>query len=221
MIWIASSLLFILTSCGESDAASKPVVSKAQTQTEVAKATQGSKVSAKYKNGINNINKGDRQGKIRLHGSIPTRNNTYVHLFQTEGRNKTLIDSVKVVEGSFSFENIEVSRGFYELQLNRKPNNSCNIILNPDENNVEIHFTSSRLTAGKNSPNSIENKGWFAYNSAESKNKNEIKNLRKGIKDSPYRKRIEEQIKSKEFELVELQHAMIDQYNGTYCNHMS
>ncbi|MEC7653873.1 MAG: TlpA disulfide reductase family protein [Bacteroidota bacterium] len=216
MIWIASSLLFVLTSCEESDSASKPVASKAQTQTEVAQATQGAKVSARYKNGTNEANKGDRTGKIRLHGSIPTRNNAFVHLFQTEARNKTLIDSAQVIEGSFSFDNIEVSRGFYELQLNRKPNNSCNIILNPDEADVEVNFTSSRLTAGKNSPNSRENKGWFAYHSAESKNKNEIKNLRKGMKDSPYRKRIEEQIKSKELELVEVQHAMIDQYVGTY-----
>tara|TARA_B100001564_G_C20641855_1_gene672548 strand:+ start:548 stop:1996 length:1449 start_codon:yes stop_codon:yes gene_type:complete len=216
MIWIASSLLFVLTSCGESDSASKPVGSKAQTQTEVSEATQGAKVSARYKNGTNEANKGDRTGTIRLHGSIPTRNNAFVHLFQTEARNKTLIDSAQVIEGSYSFDNIEVSRGFYELQLNRKPNNSCNIILNPDEADVELNFTSSRLTAGKNSPNSRENKGWFAYNSTESKNKNEIKNLRKGMKDSPYRKRIEEQIKSKELELVEVQHAMIDQYVGTY-----
>ncbi len=88
MIWIASSLLFILTSCGESDSASKPVASKAQTKTEVAEATQGAKVSARYKNGTNEANKGDRTGKIRLHGSIPTRNNAFVHLFQTEARNK-------------------------------------------------------------------------------------------------------------------------------------
>ena len=36
------------------------------------------------------------------------------------------------------------------------------------------------------------------------------------MKDSPYKRRIEEQIKAKEMELVNKQHEMIDQFGGTY-----
>ena len=81
---------------------------------------------------------------------------------------------------------------------------------------VKIDFRSSRLTGSKTAPVSRENKAWFAYQSAENKNKNEIKNLRKGMKDSTYRKRIEQQIKDKEMELIQKQHAMMDEYPGTY-----
>ena len=173
-------------------------------------------VSPKYKNGINNHNKGDKTGNIRLHGTVPTQAGAYMFLYQTEARTKTLIDSTEVEGGVYNFKNVEVSRGFYELSLNKKPNNVCSIILNPDEIDVQINFASSRLASSKKAPASKENKAWFVYSSAESKNKNEIKNLRKGMKDSPYRRRIEEQIKAKEMELVNKQHELMDQYGGTY-----
>ena len=49
----------------------------------------------------------------------------------------------------FNFKNVEVSRGFYELSLNKKPNNVCSIILNPDEIDVQINFATSRLASSK------------------------------------------------------------------------
>lgn len=215
MIWIASSLLFVLTSCGDSGATSKPVESNTVTQTEEV-GTQTAVVSPRYKNGINDHNKGDKIGNIRLHGTIPTKGGSYMYLYQTEARTKTLIDSTEVEGGVYNFKKVEVSRGFYELSLDKKPNNICSIILNPDESDVQINFSSSRLSSSKKAPASKENKAWFIYSSAESKNKNEIKNLRKGMKDSPYRRRIEEQIKAKEMELVNKQHELMDQYGGTY-----
>ena len=214
MIWIASSLLFVLTSCGDSDDTSKTIESKAATQTEVVEQ-QTTIVSPKYKNGINEHNKGDKTGNIRLHGSIPTRD-SYMFLYQTEARTVTLIDSTLIEGGVYNFKKVEVSRGFYELRLNNQPNNSCTIILNPDEEDVHINFSSTRISGSKVAPNSKENKAWFAYLNAENKNKSEIKNLRKGMKDSPYKRRIEEQIKVKEMELVNKQHEMIDLYGGTY-----
>ena len=215
MIWIASSLLIVLTSCGNGETKSKPVESSTITQTEVPE-NQTTTVSPRYKNGINEKNKGDKTGKIKLHGTIPTKGTSYLYLYQTEARTKTLIDSTKIIGGNYSFNNVEVSRGFYELILDNKPKNNCTIILNPDETDVIINFSSNRINVSKVSPNSKENKAWFAYQSAENKNKNEIKNLRKGMKDSPYKRRIEEQIKSKELELVTKQHEMIDQFEGTY-----
>ena len=215
MIWIASSLLFVLTSCGNSEATSKPVASKTTTQAAEVE-TQTTTVSPKYKNGVNDHNKGDKVGKIRLHGSIPTKSDSYMFLYQTEARTKTLIDSTIIEGGVYNFKNVEVSRGFYELILNDKPNNSCSIILNPDESDVSINFSSSRIGVSKSAPSSKENKAWFTYQNAEKKNKNEIKNLRKGMKDSPYKRRIEEQIKAKDMELVQKQHEMMDLYGGTY-----
>ncbi|MAO45561.1 MAG: hypothetical protein CL823_00250 [Crocinitomicaceae bacterium] len=219
MIWIASSLLFVLTSCGNSEAPAQEEISKAskvEVKTVESASEQTTTISPKYKDGINDQNRGDKVGNIRLHGTLPTTPGAKLYLYQTEARNKTLIDSTVIEGGVYNFKNIEVSRGFYELILNGKSNNNCTFILNPDESDVKIDFRSSRLTGSKTAPASRENKAWFAYQSAENKNKNEIKNLRKGMKDSPYRKRIEQQIKDKEMELVQKQHAMMDEYPGTY-----
>ena len=81
---------------------------------------------------------------------------------------------------------------------------------------MTIDFRTSRLNGTKTAVNSRENQGLIKYFIQEAKNKNEIKQLRKGMKDSPYRKRIEQQIKDKELELVQVQHSMIDEYAGTY-----
>lgn len=215
MIWIASSLLFMLTACGDVSEKSETPQVQAKTQTE--QQTQTAKVSPRYKSGVNEQNKGDKTGKINLHGKIPTNPGSTIYLYITEARTKTLIDSAKVQNGgTYAFNNVEVSRGFYEMNLNGIANNKCQIILNPDETDVTIDFRSSRLNGSKIAQNSKENQGLIKYLILEAKNKNEIKNLRKGMKDSPYRKRIEQQIKDKEMELVTKQHEMIDEYAGTY-----
>ena len=103
MIWIASSLLFVLTSCEDSEGKAKPIESKATNQTEVAD-TQTTTVSPKYKNGINEHNKGDKTGNIRLHGSIPSRDDSYMFLYQTEARTVTLIDSTIIENGVYNFK---------------------------------------------------------------------------------------------------------------------
>jgi thiol-disulfide isomerase/thioredoxin len=217
MIWIASSLLFVLTSCG--DASTTPVTNRKVAETTTIEGTsvnQTDVISPRYKNGIDDQNKGDKTGTIRLHGAIPATSGSVIHLFQTEGRSKTLIDSVVVDGGVYDFSSVEVSRGFYELTLNGKANNVCSIILNPDERDVNVDFKTSRLNSNKTAPGSRENKALFSYLSLEAKSKSDIKKMRKGLRDSPYRKRIEQQIKDKELELVQVQHDMMDEYAGTY-----
>ena len=204
MIWIASSLLFLLNSCGDSSVSNEPVTSK-KIETVEVEQKQTDKVSPRYKNGINDQNKGDKTGNVRLHGSISAKSGSYMYLFQTEARTKTLIDSTEIQGGVYNFKKVEVSRGFYELQLNGAAKNACTIIINPDEVNIQIDFKSSRLNGARTPVNSNENKAWFAYQSKENKNNNEIKNLRKGMKDTPYRKRIALQIKDKDLELIEKQ----------------
>lgn len=216
MIWIASSLLLMLTACSDgSENASQTKAHKPQQ--ESTQTQQTDKISPRYKNGVNDSNRGDKTGKITLHGKIPTSPGSKLYIYQTEARTKTLIDSATVKTGGlYEFKNLEVSRGFYELILNGSAKNKCQIILNPDEKNVNIEFKSMRLNGSRTAPNSKENQGLLKYYVFESQNKNEIKNLRKGMKDSPYRKRIEQQIKDKELELVASQHSLMDQYPGTY-----
>ena len=51
----------------------------------------------------------------------------------------------------------------------------------------------------------------------ENTNNSEVRKLRSSIKDAgAFRARIEEQINKKQAELVDQQHALMDQYPGTY-----
>ena len=219
MTLIVSTLIFVLFAC--SDSAPAPISNKTTASEIVASnnsvtTDQTDAISPRYKNGTNDQNKGDKTGIVKLHGNIAAASGSMMYLYETEARNIALLDSAKVVGGIFNFNNLEIGRGIYELVLNGKANNKTQIILNPDESDVDIDFKSSRLTGNKTAPSSIENTAWFKYITLENRNKNEIKNLRKGMKDSPYRSRIEEQIKGKELELVQTQHEMMDTYAGTY-----
>jgi thiol-disulfide isomerase/thioredoxin len=219
MTLIVSTLIFVLFAC--SDSAPAPISNKTTASEIVASnnsvtTDQTDAISPRYKNGTNDQNKGDKTGIVRLHGNIAAASGSMMYLYETEARNIALLDSAKVVGGIFNFNNLEIGRGIYELVLNGKANNKTQIILNPDESDVDIDFKSSRLNGNKTAPSSIENTAWFKYITLENRNKNEIKNLRKGLKDSPYRSRIEEQIKGKELELVQTQHEMMDTYAGTY-----
>ena len=54
-------------------------------------------MSAKWKSGVTDANAGDKVGKVRLHGSMPANSNgTKLYLYETEGRNLTLMDSTTV-----------------------------------------------------------------------------------------------------------------------------
>ena len=112
MIWIASSLLFVFTSCGDRSALNEPVSPK-KTEIGEVEQTQTDAVSPRYKNGINDKNKGDKTGIVRIYGSIPTNSGSYMYLFQTEARTKTLIDSTEIKGGVYNFKKVETSRGFY------------------------------------------------------------------------------------------------------------
>tara|TARA_B110000444_G_C18830667_1_gene593065 strand:+ start:443 stop:1888 length:1446 start_codon:yes stop_codon:yes gene_type:complete len=215
MTWIASSLLLVLTACGGNTPINEVSTSEVVSN-NTSSLPQTDTVSPRYKNGTNDQNRGDKTGAIRLHGSLPASQGSILHLYITEARTKTLIDSAVVDGGVFNFPNVEVSRGFYELVLNGKANNKTLIVLNPDEKEVNLKFNSTRLGANRSAVGSRENTAAFTYFQLESRSRNEIKSLRKGMRDSPYRKRIEEQIKDKELELVQSQHKMIDMYPGTY-----
>ena len=157
-----------------------------------------------------------QDGMVRVHGTINQPSGGEVTLYETEGRNTIEVAKTRLSNRAFDFGEIEVSRGFYKISLNGETN-ATDIILNPDEPDVELTFNSSRLSANKSAGNSTENTGWFAYQSMENTNNSEVRKLRSSIKDAgAFRARIEEQIKQKQAELVDQQHALMDKYPGTY-----
>ncbi len=218
MIRIAISLLIVVSSC----VYSAPVTTtNGATNTKVSASTSESLVltegiSPRYKDGTNEQNKGDKSGIVRLHGNIIAAEGSIIYIYETEARNKALLDSTEIQGGMFDFKKIKANRGVYELVLGADANNKTQIILNPDESDVYIEFQSNKLSGTKLSNSSSENTAWFKYIKLENKNNKEIKNLRKVMRGSAYKYRIEEQIKVKELELVMSQHEMMDTYAGTY-----
>ena len=214
MIRIAISLLIVVSSCVYS--APDPTTNGA-TDTSTSKSLVLTEViSPRYKNGTNEKNKGDKSGLVRIHGNIVAAEGSIIYIYETEARNKALLDSSQIQGGKFDFNKIKANRGVYELVLGADANNKTQIILNPDESDVYIQFKSNKLSGTKLAKSSSENKAWFKYIKLENNNNQEIKNLRKLIKGSAYKSRIEEQIKVKEQELVMIQHEMMDTYVGTY-----
>lgn len=222
----ALSMLLLACGGGADDAngsgsnAQKDVVTTAGDAGLAANASgqTGATPSPKFKDGITDANKGDKVGPVRLHGTIRGGSPTDVILFETEARNKSEIARTKVVSGgTFDFGTLEVGRGVYILAYATETN-STEIILNPDEADVELLFPSNRLSATtKTAPNSPENTGYWSYVAAEKKNQQEVKQLASGLKDAgAFRARVEQQIDDKRMELVTFQHQLIDEHPGTY-----
>jgi thiol-disulfide isomerase/thioredoxin len=219
MIWTLCTAALLALGCGQTESpAAKTTTAKAtpaETQTATPAAQPDVTVSPKWKNGVNDANKGDKVGQVRLHGSMPTTDGSVLYLYETEGRNLTLMDSTTVQGQKFDFGRIEVHRGFYQMASSDAKNN-CQFIMTPDEPDLNLVFRTKQLTSGKSAPQSTENKVWFTYENFSRVNNNQVRGLRKQLKDSPFRAQVEQQIADKEMELVQKQHELMDANPGTY-----
>ena len=217
------TLAMALAACGSTPSSGTDNGSATPTETATATATaataqtaQTDTPSPKHKNGITAKNAGDATGKITLNGTIPNTNAGTVILYVMEGRNKSELARTALEGGAFEFKRLEISRGVYTIALN-DDKNATEILLNPDESDVTLEFKTNRLSAAKTSPNSPENTGYWAYQTAETQNRNAIRGLRKSLADAgAFRARVEQQIADKELELVKKQHELIGQYPDTY-----
>ena len=189
------------------------------TETQTAATGAASEVSSKYKNGITKKNAGDKVGPVHLFGSIRGGQPTDLILFETEARAKTEIARTKIKSGgTFDFGTLELGRGVYKIAYATETNIG-DIILNPDEKDVELHFTSNRMdgTFDKQKTSSAENLAFRQFAQAEKQNQNEVRQIAAGLKDAgAFRARIEQQIDDKRAELVTLAHKLIDENPDTY-----
>ena len=173
-------------------------------------------MSAKWKDGVTEANRGDKAGKVRLaRHQCPPPTARSLYLYETEGRNLTLMDSTNVQNQAFDFGQVDAHRGFYQLATDNAKNN-CQFVMNPDEPQVNLKFRSKQLTSSKTAEGSQENAAWFTYQNFSRVNNNQIRSLRKQLKDSPFRAQVEKQIEDKEMELVAKQHELMGQYPDTY-----
>lgn len=214
---ILSTVLFAaltLTACNEEAPAAANNANEAKATTD--QVTQSDAISPLFKDGTNDQNRGDKLGLVRVHGTMMSSTSGDVILYESEGRNASEVARTRLLNRAFDFGELELGRGFYKIGYNGETN-ATDIIINPDEPDLFIEFKSSRLSATKSAEGSAENTAWFDYQKKQTQHDQEVRKLRKGIKDAgAFRSRIEGQIKAKEEEHTKEQHAMMDANPGTY-----
>jgi peroxiredoxin len=208
-----------LVACSTETPADSNANSAATNSTETARADvapQTAEISALFKDGTNDQNRGDKVGPVRVHGTMTSSTSGEVILYESEGRNSSEVARTKLVNRTFDFGELELGRGFFKISYNGETN-ATDIIINPDEPDLYLQFKSSRLSATKSAEGSAENTAWFAFQTKQVQHDQAVRKLRQGIKDAgAFRSRIEAQIKDKEEAFALEQHAMMDANPGTY-----
>jgi thiol-disulfide isomerase/thioredoxin len=205
--------LLTIAGCGGGDTQGTEI--SAPEVVDVAQVANDQVVAIEVK-GIDERNRGDKQGPIHLHGNVHvSMKGSKLYLYESEGKTTSKIDSVKVGDSTYDFGTKTYSRGFYFIGSG-DPNNMTPIILNPDESDVQIDFKSARFDALKESPNSGENIAWNSYYAQEKQFENQIANLRKSRSQSSFKERVDGEIKQKEDELRALQLRVAEENAGTY-----
>ena len=103
----------------------------------------------------------------------------YLFLHRTEGKYKYVIDSTKISsEGSFTFGEKKLAKGYYKLSLSND-NNIIDVILNDKEPLVDIQFNQVRLDRGVEIITSNENKAFWEFKKKDDIIQKTIKALKK------------------------------------------
>ncbi len=209
--------VFTVASCNSAETANSKETTKETIEVADAKASDSSEqTTSNYLNGITKKNSGTKKGKMELRGKIAGRApaNT-IYLYETEGRNYSKIDSAVIKDGAFDFGKREYERGFYMFSIQNE-NNMCSFIMNPDEEVVELNFTTMRLENGLQSVQSKENTGWVEYYKKEAQINSTIQNFKKSRASSSVKGKFDKLIADKEAERVAFQHSIIKKYPDTF-----
>jgi len=156
--------VFSLASCGQSE--------KKSSQTD-----QRAQIESKTSQGIYPKFEGEK-GKVSIFGSVPAEENSWINLYETEGKDFFLIDSAKVTSGEFNLTRENIRPGLYKLGLDNNQERLADIILNPEEKSIDLNFSSTNLQYGLSSTNSKENNALSEYLKEERKYNNKLRQIK-------------------------------------------
>jgi peroxiredoxin len=157
-------------------------------------------------------------GPVTVEGKFlsPVFNGKLIFLYETEGKESYVVDSVKVANNAFKFGPDERMVGVYKIGLD--PNNVVEVILNPQESLVKIDFRNvGRLEASATFPESKENQIWQEYIRTEKQFQNDLTNLKRQRGQSPNKEQFEAQIYAKDDERVASHFALGESNKGTFA----
>lgn len=207
-----------LASCTQGDGSDTS--KRTEPTTETARAVESERKAefpTWYVNGITPKNTGDKTGEIRVFGTTQgAPAGTKMYLYETEGKSQQVIDSAAIVNGAWDFGVKTYKRGFHMANFNGDLNNMQPVILNPDEKEVELNFSSTRLSANPSAPSNTENGGWFPYRVAEKRTQQEIRNLQGQLRETSFKERVQKQIDDKQQEYRDIQASYIERFPDTF-----
>ncbi|MDZ4822558.1 MAG: TlpA disulfide reductase family protein [Flavobacteriales bacterium] len=170
-----------------------------------------------FTNGINDANRGDKRGPIKLVVQLKYLNPYGIMvLYETEGKFRYPLDSVSVEKGVCIFPEREYSRGVYMLALSGTEENTHPILLNPDEAEVTVGFNSPKFEGALFSVQSKENQGLAKYHIQEAIFDHKILDLKKKRSKTEIKSEYDMPISDEEKKLQELRGQIIQEYPGTF-----
>lgn len=201
LLAIAGSLCSASGCDGSSSAAE---TQSAKVSESVAKATKGYPVS----------------GSMRISGTMPksaSLEGKYVMLYETEGKDRFVIDSTKIEEGKYVFDLKDIETGLYRIGTSPSERALGSIILNPTESPLEIVHRSPNFVSGLGFVGSKENEGYGSYIARASNFDKQQSAIRKG---GGSRADKLSALNKVALELKAEQDALADRYSGTFLADM-
>jgi len=195
-------LSFSLVSCGQTEQQSNQSEEISIAQTE----TTG--IYPKFQ---------DEKGPVSIIGSLEAGDGSWIKLYETEGNDFFLIDSVQVKNESFQLQLDEAMPGIYKIGLGEDLENLGDLILNPTEGQIELNYSGSNLQYGMKSKNSKENEALLAYQKEERRHKNKIRQIQQS-REQGLNKR--QAIYDEQEEFKKYQDQVASEYEGTFFANM-
>ena len=119
-----------------------------------------------------------KTGSISISGTVPSEDNRWLHLYETEGKDYFLIDSARLEDGQFKMKLNNISPGLFKIGFSDDQTKLGDVILNPSEERIELNYSSSNFQYGLSNTDSEENKALNEYEKEERKHNNKVRQIR-------------------------------------------
>tara|TARA_B100000902_G_scaffold399791_1_gene472558 strand:+ start:4193 stop:5536 length:1344 start_codon:yes stop_codon:yes gene_type:complete len=124
-------------------------------------------------------------GNVTISGSFSENSKAksgMIFLYEKQGQEDFILDSVKVKNGVFIFPKRTFQTGVYKMSFNNATN-ALDFVINPNATkDLKFEFSNYRIKKGYKTPNSIENQIKKKYDSKEESINGKIKLIRKSNK---------------------------------------
>lgn len=157
------------------------------------------------------------KGPISITITADAAEKAWLKLYETEGKDYFLIDSVQKKNGSFQLLSQNRSPGLYKIGLDDNQDKLGEVILNSEEEQIELNFSGDNLQYGLSQTKSSENQALKEYRKEERKHTNRIRQIRRS-REQGLNKR--QAIYDEQEDFKKYQDRIAKKYEGTFFANM-